>query len=347
MRPLQWERVLTEHRVPYITVGANVKRGEINIRCPFCGSADPSHHMGIDLESGWWSCWRNRAQHSGKSPLRLLMKLLGVPYGQAREIAGLGNDYVDPEGFDAVAARVLRKGGDARPATVERRTLLLDEHFAPITSRGRMRRFWNYLYQRGFSGASRAGEDVDVLCELYKLHAGDGWHWRDRVILPYYQDHKLVTWTGRAITPSDRRYQDLDVETSILPPKVTLYNHDAMHDGGKALVIVEGPFDALKLDFYGRAWGVRAVALSTNSITDEQAFLLQLASTNFESVLVMMDNASILGIADSMRMNQQLRFLPNVQSVAVPSGAKDAGELTPTQAINWARALNPRSERQW
>lgn len=340
MRALSWERVLAEHRVPFITAGPNVKRGEINIRCPFCGSADPSQHMGINLETGWWSCWRNRAQHSGKSPLRLLMRLLNVPYAQAREIAGLSNDYVDPEGFDAVAARLMGRGKDARPGTVERRALQLDDKFEPVTGKMRTRRYWNYLFaDRGFNGSSKAGEDVDVLCELYQLHAGDGWQWRDRLILPYIQDGQLVTWTGRAITPSKYRYLDLSVDESILPAKETLYNHDALLAHGKALVLLEGPFDALKVDFYGRPWGVRAVALSTNSVSDEQAFLLQAASGHFDRTLVMMDNASVLGIVDSMRLKQELRFMPNLAIVPVPAGRKDAGELTPEQATNWARAL--------
>jgi hypothetical protein len=339
MRVLDWERVLAEHRIPYITSGPNVKRGEISIQCPFCGSADPSKHMGLNLETGWWSCWRNRSQHSGKSPLRLLMRLLRVPYGQAREIAGLGDDYIDPEGFDAVAARVMGRGGDARPAEVERRFLALDGSFAPIANRGRTRRFWDYLYGRGFNGASAAGEDVDVLCEIYGLRGASGGYWNDRVIIPYYQDGELVTWTGRAIGPSTARYKDLSLDESLLAPKETLFNHDCILGGGKALALVEGPTDALKLDFYGQPWGVRAVALSTNSVSDEQAFLLQAAADRFESVAVMMDNASVLGIVDSMRMKQALYFLKNVQTAAVPFGAKDAGELTPKQVIRWAQAL--------
>jgi hypothetical protein len=339
MRPLDWERVLSEHRIPFVTSGPNVKRGEINIRCPFCGSADPSHHMGISLTTGWWSCWRNKAQHSGKSPLRLLMKLLRIPYGQAREIAGLGNDYIDPEGFDAIAARFMAEGNDARPGSVERRVLQFDKDFAPITRKALTRRHWNYIYSRGFSGASRLGEDVDVLCEFYALRAGFG-DWRERVILPYIQDDQLVSWTGRAITPSRWRYLDLDLESSLIRPKDTLFNHDAIYSKGRALVIVEGPFDALKLDFYGRPWGVRSVALSTNSISESQAFLLQGAGNNFEEYLVMMDNSEALDFMDSLRIAEELRFLPNVRPAKVPGGAKDSGELSATTIINWAKGLS-------
>ncbi len=339
MRAIDWKRLLTEQRIPYIESGANVKRGELAIQCPFCGSADPSKHMGLNLETGWWSCWRNRSAHSGKSPLRLLMRLLGVPYGRAREIAGLGDDYVDPEGFDAVAARVMGRNKDIRPEQIERRFLDLDPGFKVITSNMRTRRHWNYLYTRGFTGGSEAGEDVDVLCELYDLRAGVSGEWADRLILPYYQDGKLVTWTARAISPATIRYRDLAIKHSLLAPKETLFNHDCINQGGRALVIVEGPIDALKIDFYGRLYGVRAVALSTNSIKDAQAFLLQDAADRFERTIVMMDNASSLGLIDSMRMKQALFFLNNVEALPVPDGAKDAGELSPKQVIRWAKAL--------
>lgn len=342
MRPMNWERLLAERRVPFVTSGPNVKRGEINIRCPFCGSADPSHHMGINLETGWWSCWRNRSQHSGKSPLRLLMRLLSVPYGEAREIAGLGKDFIDPEGFDAIAARFIQRGKDARPGTVDRRSLSFPNSFTQLhAKRPRTWRCINYLGLRGFDGESAAGKDVDLLCELYALQMSDHWEWKDRVILPYYQDKQLVTWTGRAITEARIRYRDLEVEESLLPPKETLYNHDAIYDRkAHALVIVEGPFDALKLDFYGRPWGVRAVALSTNSVSEEQTFLLHSATSNFEHVMVMMDNASALGLADSMRLKQELNFIPQLRIVSVPAQRKDAGELSADEVITWARALH-------
>lgn len=341
MRPIDWARVLREHRVPFVESGPNIKRGELGIQCPFCGSADPSHHMGLNLEMGWWSCWRNRAQHSGKSPLRLLMKLLRVPYGRAREIAGLGDDYVDPEGFDAMAARLMGRGAEeARPEQVQRRFLDLDE-FRPIKRDSALTgKFWDYLHDvRGFRGASDLGEDVDVLCRQYRLCAGTRDRMQDRVVLPYYLDGELVTWTGRAIGPSKYRYLDLEVDESLLAPKETLYNHDAIYRGGKALVLVEGPFDALKLDFYGKPWGVRAVALSTNSVTDAQAFLLQTAEGKFERTLVMMDNATKLGVVDSLRMKEDLYFLRNLTTARVPFDAKDAGELKPTQIIHWAESL--------
>lgn len=334
MRAFDWRKLFAEHRVSFIERGPNVKRGEINIRCPFCGTADPSHHMGINLETGWYSCWRNRAQHSGKSPLRLIIKLLNVPYGRAREIAGLGAEYVDPEGFDAMAAKLMgRDNSTGRKEELQRRVLRLDEDFQLITQHGRTRAHFNYLVdERGFNA-----NDIEALGRRYGICAGVRDAWNSRVILPYYQDRELVTWTGRAMGDSFMRYRDLSRDESVLPPKETLYNHDCILEGGRVLVVAEGPFDALKLDFYGRPWGVRAVGLSTNSITEEQAFLLQAAVSKFERTVLMMDqNESGLGIVDSLRMKQQLAFLPDLKTMHVPFGKKDGAELSPQQIKIWA-----------
>lgn len=335
MRVFDWPDLLRREGIAFIEKGPNVKRGAINIKCPFCGTADPSYHMGLQLETGWWSCWRNRTQHSGKSPIRLIMKLLGVPYWLARKTAGLGEDYTDPEGFDATAARLLGRTTDtARPEEVRREFLHHDRDAVPITDRIGTRRAWDYLYDRGFES-----RDIEILVHDYDLRTAREGHFANRIILPYFLDGNLVTWTARAIGPAQIRYKDLSREFSLVPPKETLYNHDCIASGGEALVITEGPFDAIKLDFYGRTFGVRSVALSTNSVSDEQAAMLSASDAQFAQKLVMMDNATSLGFVDSMRLKQQLGFLHNVRAVKVPFGAKDGGDLSSREVREWCARI--------
>lgn len=332
-RAFDWLDFFREHHISYVLAGPNIKRGEAGIKCPFCASADPSHHMGISLELGWWSCWRNRSMHSGKSPLRLIMKLLNVPYGRARQLAGLGDDYVDPEGFDAIAARLMGRNNEARPGQVERRYLEFDRDFVPITDKFKTRRAWNYLYAtRGFNDHAN---DVDDLVHNYKLMTANSGMFQDRVIIPYYEDKKLVTWSARAIGESEMRYRDLPLKHCLLPPKKTLYNCDAILEGGKILCLVEGPMDVMKMDFYGKPYGVRAVGLSTNSISERQSFLLQPASETFDLVVTMLDNATRIAIADSFRMQADLFFLRNLKSKPIPFGKKDTGALLPQEVERW------------
>ncbi len=329
---VNWRQLLTERGVRFVDRGANVKRGEINIQCPFCGSADPSHHMGLNLESGFWACWRNR-EHRGKSPLRLLVRLLGVSYYQARQIAGLREDYVDPEGFDAMVSRLMGRDKVDKVEHVRKEFLQFPREFEELYDAPD--RFYYYLRdQRDFGPVGTRD-----LADLYDVRYAKRGAFRDRVILPYYADGALVAWTGRAIAQAVVRYRDLDRDDCLVPPKETLFNLDCRMEGGRALVVVEGPIDALKIDVFGRGAGVRAVALSTNSITEAQIYLLEETAPAFDRVLVMMDMASELGVVDSMRMRQELAGVKNASIIQVPFNLKDAGEMSPRQASAFAEEI--------
>ena len=323
MRAFDWRALLDKQRIHYIERGANVKRGEINIQCPFCGSADPSQHLGLNLTTGWYSCWRQRQGHSGKSPLRLLMRLLRIDYKAARELAGFGEEYVDPEGFDALAARIMGRTGAIEVTPEVLRVLKLDPSFLPIEDRPLTRRWHDYLYNRYF-------EDVEWLCRRYALHADRR---GARIILPYTADDRLVTWTGRAIGPARIRYLDLPRDDAIIPAKETLYLFDHASEGGDVLCVVEGPIDALKIDAYGHGFGMHAVALSTNSISKEQLYMLEELAPKFREVLVVMDNKTDFGLVDSMRMKQELATIRSVSIAQTPFDRSDPGELTPGRGV--------------
>lgn len=329
MRAFDWRPFLTEHHISFIEKGANVKRGELNCRCPFCGSADPSFHMGINLESGFYSCWRNRSQHSGKSPVRLIMRLLHISYVRAREIAGLGESYVDPEGFDAMAASLLNRK-EEQPATVEHKPQLsFDKYFTDITDRPLTLRWWNYLFGRWFEPM-----DVIPMCRQYNLQAARHGTYAYRLVLPYYRDGELVTWTARAIGPAMIRYLDCPISQAVLPAKQTLYNYDSTLQGGKVLVVTEGPVDVIKLDYYAQEYDVHAVGLSTNSITEQQVYMLEDAATRFDRTIVMMDNKEDFGDVDSMRMRSLL--IGSFDFEKVPFGRGDPAELRAHEVREWA-----------
>lgn len=337
MRPFDWRTLLDQQRVPYIERGANVKRGELNIRCPWCGEADPSMHMGINLETGWYACWRNRKQHSGKSPVRLLMRLLRIGYQAARELAGLGEGYIDPEGFDAVAARLMGRELVDSGVPPPRAFIELNEEFLPVINEPLTRRWWDYVYRRFFDK-----DDIEHMCRKYHVHCARAGDFAGRLILPYFQDGRMVTWTGRAIGRSEVRYRDLEVNCSIIAPKHTLYLHDHASDGRggrNVLVLTEGPFDALKVDFYGAKYGVHAVALSTNSASADQVLLLEELAQMYKRTLVLMDNKTTYGIVDSMRMAQELATVPRLSIAMTPYDRSDPGELRPREAVKWAQQM--------
>lgn len=333
---INWERILQEHSIQYVERGPNIKKGEIGITCPFCGAADSSQHMGLK-DNGWWACWRN-SSHRGKSPVRLLVKLLGISYYRARELAGLDNTYIDPDGFGVFADKLLGRVKDApeRDSSDAGQVLALPTDFWHIERQGRTRRFWDYLVeQRGFGP-----RDLADLCQKYQLRAAIAGDYKDRVILPYIVQNRIRQWTGRAIAEARLRYKDAPIDLAGLATKSLLYNVDAHRGkGNTVLAVVEGPIDALKLDFYGRAQGVRAVALSTNNITDDQLFELEAIAPHFKRALVMLDTEKQLGIVDSMRVKAKMTQIPNLQIEPVPFGRKDCGELTPREVFQYTREI--------
>lgn len=332
MRIFDWLDLVERQNIEHIDRGANVKRGEINIKCPFCGSADPSFHMGLSLTTGFWACWRNQ-QHRGKSPLRLIMKLIRVPYWKARQIAGLDEDYVDPEGFDAAVARIMgRDSTIERMEQVRKDFLAAPKEFDLIDFKGQSRRHFKYLeHARKFYDYTQDAVDQYL---LMFAKSGD---MSDRVIMPYITNDELVSWTGRAITQASIRYRDLALDDCLIPPKENLFNHDSIITGGESLVVVEGPMDCLKVDLFGKHAGVRSVALSTNSISEEQIYLIESAATNFDHVVFMMDQKkSSLGVVDSMKMKAKIGHIRKSKLMPVPFGVKDAGDFTPEQAIQFA-----------
>ena len=73
------------------------------------------------------------------------------------------------------------------------------------------------------------------------------WHWsaangyRDRVILPFYHDGKIVGYTGRKIKPGKPKYL-----TDAQPGYV--FNLDAQTYDRTCVIVVEGQFDAIAID---------------------------------------------------------------------------------------------------
>jgi hypothetical protein len=86
------------------------------------------------------------------------------------------------------------------------------------------------------------------------------WHWsaangfRDRVIIPFYQDGKLVGYTGRKIKPGKPKYL-----TDSQPGYV--FNIDRQSRDRQYVIITEGQFDAIAID---------GVAIMTNEPSDAQ-----------------------------------------------------------------------------
>ena len=314
---------IRQHHISYIERGPNVARGHINIRCPFCGPRDKSEHMGIELATGHWGCWRD-SFHRGKKPQRLIQALIRCTWEEANTLAEAG--------IGPAPAADLRSRMDQLLITTPARAKLAalpfpDEFFQPSMRRGR--RFLDFLADRDF-----AFDDAEAIVEQYALHAALSGRFAHRLILPFVQGNRTVGWTGRAIAEARLRYISFPDSEVV---KQILFNYEQAKEGGRALFIVEGPIDCLKVDFYGQSVGFRAVAtLGVNTTPAQVALLFELAP-RYDDTFLLFDPAACL---------QAFRLLPHLSRLGVKqlrldsvSKAEDPGALYPDEVLSTLKAL--------
>lgn len=311
MPAIEWQNVLRNHRIEYVDKGRNVKRGNININCPFCGKGDTGFHLGLDLETGYWGCWRDK-NHRGKAPHRLLVQLLGISYADAEEIVSDSSKVISTlEDLKTRANEVLGK-----PAKIKAEKIEFLDTFLPVRECPRARQ---YLVDRGFRK-----RDVVPVSRLYSLQYANTGDWSDRIIFPVISlEGKLIGWTGRARGKSFLRYLAYPKGNAV---KYHVYNGYNAQEGGKCLVIVEGPVDTLKLDFYGKEAGVRAVGLMSTSMKPAQAAIILKLAKKFDRVRIMFD----LGVAaQQLELPAQLPGLSVKRAplLAKPKAFEDPGAI--------------------
>lgn len=297
---MDWVGFLNDNHIEWVSRGPNTARDHISIKCIWCGEEDPSEHLGISLTTQAWGCLRNAA-HRGHAPSRLIAALLGCSYSQA-QIIEAQYSKADPDALPSLSGNLV--------APVEVSEELPD--FRPIKPIGSTAKFWRYLEKRGFS-------DPEAVIGQYRLKCALTGRFKERLLIPFYQAEKLVAWTGRAIGPATARY----LSSKLV--KTTVFSEDELHHGGDQLFIVEGPFDALKLDFYGQQYGARATCVFGTAMSMDQIVILSTLCKRFRRVVVLFDFDAVEPSYEATE------WLKNVTMGRLPDGVKDPGELSEKQ----------------
>ena len=309
---MDWVAFLDAHSIEYVTSGPNTPKGNISIKCPWCGDDDPSEHLSISLSKDAFGCWRS-STHAGRKPYSLVAVLLGCSFHQARLIEAQYS-AADPETLADAIALLSPASETPKPAAGP---VTLHPEFRPIKQTGTTARFWQYLARRGF-------DDVGRLTKLYGILCCQTGQYKDRVILPITQGKELVGWTARAL--QERPNNAPRYLSSSDAIKRSIFN-EASLDRGQTLYIVEGPFDALKLDFYGRDFGHRATCLFGLSVTVDQFSILNRVAKRFKRTILLLDENTIEA---SFQISDWLNAA-NVIIGHLPPGVKDPGALTKRQ----------------
>jgi len=281
--PINYRAILDSHGIRYTT--RQQSEGNIGVACPFCARTtdpDPSEHLGLNLATGAWNCWRN-SNHRGNKPHRLLKALIGLSYADVDKLLGKRPAAPTSE-FDAMFAN----GNNpfiAEPEMMSNNTLseIAQQSFArfvPITAELASPHA-NYLRRRGVIPATAASE--------FGLMAGIVGRWAGRVIFPVKSPDgvSIATWTARSIGATQPKYLALSREHGA-NIKHLLYRVDRVARGGETIVVTEGPMDVVVLQQLAPATTITCTF--GLSVSNEQIALLKTA--NFNRVVFLFDSTA-------------------------------------------------------
>lgn len=300
----------------------------VAFRCPMCGDDDPSMHMGVNLTTGAWGCWRHPIEHAGRNPYRLVRELTGWPHEQI--VAFIGDDTPPPDSVAGLRARLdALDAPDEATAWKPPPALPFEPTFNRFL-RGHKKcdHFIGWLVKK----RRFRRKDVIQLAKRYRLRWCVQGRFAWRLILPVMDYGRVIGWTGRAISHSVQlRYMAHPPGDTV---KQGLFNGDRAR-GGRVLAVVEGPMDALKLDFYGHGHGVSAVALMGTMGTDIQLRRLRALASRYERVAVILDQGA------SAQGHHLCLQIPDLrpQRIQLPEGVKDPGDMNPLVAARFAKRM--------
>lgn len=287
---VRWRALLDALHVPWYDRGPNTSRGHISCKCPWCGNADPSHHLSINESNGAYRCYRDPQLHAGWS-LPWLLLALGV---NSRQIDGLLTEFAG-----GAPARTL-EGIPARPVEWER--------YAPA---GGDTAALEYLRLRGYP-------DPAYVCRAFDLRFTRFGRMAWRILFPLDAGGETLGVIGRATRSTmEPRYLSQDPYGGCLyiPP----------HRNTSVLLLCEGAFDALTAVF-AAPHIVTAAAILGTDIPDARKLTLDLLARDMNRVVYIPDTNHVPSA--TYRLIKELESLPHIQHIdraPLPRG-KDMGE---------------------
>jgi len=223
-----------DYNIDHIQAGhKHCRPGWVQIPCPFC-SGNPGWHLGFCMNPseefyGAFVCWRCK----GKSPIRVIKKLLGVTTPEAKHI------------FHKYKGRSLRPRSSRQPTDLPEvpTSIPLPSNTFPIQDpRAKGARLW-LKNTRKFSPTE--------LAEMWQICVtGPGTpDYPYRVIMPITYLGRIVSFQGRDYTgKQDIPYKACRKEVESVHHKNIVGGYDqAKATGADTVVLVEGFFDVFRL----------------------------------------------------------------------------------------------------
>jgi len=270
--------------VPFWTSGKNISDGWISVSCPMCG--EESNHGAFAPDGFGYSCFIC-GKHSVKKVL--------AEYTSWQEATTLIKEY---------------SSALYSPDThIKERASVVE--WPPPNAVPMPSAHAKYLFDRGFD-PKQMREQYGMECCWYSGPM------KYRIVIPVYQNGRLVSYVGRDITgKSSLKYKNLSETKSVLPVKETIFNLDSIHE---TAIICEGPFDAIRFGAHGVCvWGLQYTSIQTKLLASR----LKRAVIAFDSERIARERAMELG-ADLDWQGVQVDILS--------IDAADPGELSKEEA---------------
>ena len=230
------------------THGKNVTAGWVGIQCPFPYCSDHSNHLGIPPDGKAFKCY---ICGSSGHIVRLIKQIDSCHWNEAYKTY---KSFIAPPKETILLPKVdhtaLPKGATPNiPESAKK-----------------------YLRKRRF--------DPDYLIGKYHLKFGGViGSYKFRLILPFYLEHRLVTFSSLDFTEIQSiKYKHQSLDKAILDPSRMLYNIDSVKD---KMILVEGPTDVWRI-------GDGCCSVQGKNITIDQICMIM--EKDVQEVIVMFDS---------------------------------------------------------
>lgn len=332
---LDMEFVLDSEGVDYRTAWGRSGR-QLNVKsCPFCGNN--KYKVYINADTGLGNCFAGSCHQSTFNKWQYLKELYDL---SPTDLNGKINVMAIQQGWRPKASE---EKFDPGPLDLPPCTPVIDLPAMP-----------RYLQGRGIDARIAAHFDLRYADggSVFKVVNPDGqWMKQDysnRIIIPIYNlQGDLVSFQGRDATgESEKRY--------LFPPMYSstgsqLYNIQNWRDNMQAVVITEGPFDAIGVHralLKYSAHNILATAsfgmsFSESKMQDDQINrLLELKARGLKTVYFMWDNEPAALKAALEACKKVLRY-GMIAMLAVLPKSKDPGDAPPEEIMQALWSAHP------
>ena len=230
---------LQSKRIPFWDEGNNCKEGWVNIQCVLPKCDDHSNHLGINLYTGYFNCWKCNSRGHVSRLIKIISNLSSL--SQAEEI------------MLSFPKLNMYQSQEKTPGSICKLP-----NTNPFTSTNDL--LTDFLIKRKLP--------VDYIKNESLGWTGPCGNYKYRIIFPLTYKKNIESFVGRDYTNiSAIPYKNADIADSTIPAKNLLFGFDHLQHKG-TIVVVEGIIDQLKL-------GPPAVSTLGVSFTKDQILLLR------------------------------------------------------------------------